>query len=273
MPSIVQADSVVIPNIYQGSLFFLPPSSQRQELCDFARSIVEEIFESAIGEIKTDESTDIQSFIAKAKKSKSTFTNDDQTHRLLKAIILDSYKLYENENVIYDVPRLRIIPNSRFLSSGISYNYKPHRDTWYGAGQDQINHWMALANVTENSTFYIAPYYFSREIQNSSETFDLDEWDSKWRPIAESNVSAEERPHPAPLTDLNIIDRYNIVIPRGAEVVFSGHHLHGSAQNTNSLVRFSIDYRVCLEKSRHKLPPNIDNRATGDYKKYMFPIT
>jgi len=272
MPCIIQASQVVIPDIYQGSLLFLPPSNLSQELCNFAENMIQEVFELKIGEINTDGSTDVQSFIAKATKCKSTFTNDKQTIKLLKALILERYKLHENDSLLFDVPRLRIVPNSSFLSSGISYNYKPHRDTWYGAGQDQINHWMTLANATENSTFYIAPYYFSREINNNSEIFDLDEWDSKHRPRAESNVTTEERPHPIPLTDLDMIDRYNIVIPRGSEVVFSGQHLHGSAQNTRSLVRFSIDYRVCLEKTKISPPLNVDSRATGDYKKYMFPV-
>jgi hypothetical protein len=272
MPSIIQADSVIMPNIYQGSLLFLPPSHLSQELCNFAENMIEEVFESKISEIKTDGSTNIQSFIGKAKKCKSTFTNDNQTIKLLKALILDRYKLYENENLIFDVPRLRIVPNSSFLSSGISYNYKPHRDTWYGAGQDQINHWMTLANATENSTFYIAPSYFGREINNNSEIFDLDEWDLKYRKLAESNILTEDRPHPVPLADLNMSDRYNIVIPRGSEVVFSGQHLHGSGQNTNSLVRFSIDYRVCLKETKHLLPLNVDCRAVGDYKKYMLSV-
>ena len=272
MPSIIQTDLVMMPDIYHGSLLFLPPSNLSQELCNFAENMIEEIFELKISEINTDSSSDVQSFIAKAKKCKSTFTNDKQTIELLKALILDRYKLYENDCLIFDLPRLRIIPNSSFLSSGISYNYKPHRDTWYGAGQDQINHWMTVANATENSTFYIAPSYFSREINNNSEIFDLDEWDSKYRQLAESNILTEERPHPVPIADINMSDRYNIVIPRGSEVVFSGQHLHGSGQNTNSLVRFSIDYRVCLEKTKHLLPLNVDNRAVGDYKKYMFPV-
>ena len=272
MPSIIQTDSVDIPNIYQGSLLFLTPSNFSLELCNFAESIIEDVFELTIGEITTDESTDVRHFITKAKKCKSTFTNHITTHKLLKELILERYKFYEKDSFLFDVPRLRIVPNSSFLSSGISYNYKPHRDTWYGAGQDQINHWMTLANATENSTFYIAPSYFSCEINNNSEIFDLDEWDSKHRQLAESNIETEERPHPIPLADVNMSDRYNIVIPRGSEVVFSGQHLHGSGQNTNSLVRFSIDYRVCLEKTKNLLPLNIDNRAIGDYKKYMFSV-
>ena len=272
MPSIIQTDSVNMPNIYQGSLLFLPASILSLELCKFAESIIEEIFETKINEINTDESTDVYSFIDRAKMCKSTFTNDKKTHRLLKNLIQERYKIYINDGLLFDVPRLRVVPNSSFLSSGISYNYKPHRDTWYGADQDQINHWMAVENVTENSTFYIAPSYFSRKIKNNSEIFNLDEWDSKYRPLAASNVLNEERPHPIPLTELNMIDRFNIVIPSGSEVVFSGQHLHGSAPNKNSLVRFSIDYRVCLKKTDHLLPQNVDNRATGNYKKYMFPV-
>jgi len=272
MPSIIQTDSVDVPAIYQGNLLFIPQSNLSRDLCDFATKIVEDVFELKIGEIGTDDSTNVQIFIAKAKKCKNSFTSGKQTQKLLKELISERYKIYKNTNLLFDVPRLRIVPKSSFLSSGVSYNYKPHRDTWYGGGEDQINHWMSLANVTENSTFYIAPSYFRRGIDNNSEIFDLDEWDSKYRLKAEFSVESEERPHPVPLVDVSLDDVNKIVIPQGSEIVFSGHHLHGSAQSTNSLVRFSIDYRVYFEKVIHQIPMNIDNRATGDYKKYLFPL-
>jgi hypothetical protein len=273
MPSIYCAEHVDISQIYKGGLIFCPPSDSSRELCGFATNIVESVFENKICEIMTDASTDIALFVEKATKCKSTFTNDKKTHELLKKLILDRYKLNKNDPLLFDVPRLRIVPDSNFLSSGISYNYKPHRDTWYGAAQDQVNHWMTLANVTENSTFYIAPSYFNHPFINNSEIFDLDEWDTKHRKEAASNVSAENRPHPIPLEELDMRDRCNIVIPYGSEVVFSGHHVHGSAQNLTSNVRFSIDYRICLEKLSHEAPLNIDNRASGDYKKYMLPVS
>ncbi len=272
MPSIIQTDSVDVSAVYHGSLLFLPQSNLSRDLCDFATKVVEEVFGLRIGEIGTDESTDVHTFIAKAKKCKNTFTSGKQTKKLLAALISERYNLYKNENLLFDVPRLRIVPKSSFLSSGISYNYKPHRDTWYGGGEDQINHWMSLANVTENSTFYIAPSFFSRKIDNNSETFDLDEWYSKYSLNAEFSVEREERPHPVPLVDVSMDDVNKIVIPPGSEIVFSGHHLHGSSQSTNSLVRFSIDYRVYFEKSMHQVPKNIDSRASGDYKKYLFPL-
>ena len=33
---------------------------------------------------------------------------------------------------LFDVPRMRVVPNYDYLHAGVSYAYKPHRDTWYG---------------------------------------------------------------------------------------------------------------------------------------------
>lgn len=272
MPSLIYSDIVEVKSIFEGGLILLPPVSLTDELCDYAKKIIQDAFECSIFEIKTDASTSLPEFIQRAKKCKSIFTNDVEIHRILKALILQRYKHYPKNELVFDVPRLRVVPNSKFLSAGISYNYKPHRDTWYGAGQDQINHWISLANVTENSSFYIAPTYFFNPIQNNSEIFDLDEWDTKYRPAAENSTVNEERPHPIPLAVLSEEERYNIVIPRGHEIVFSGHHLHGSAANTTTSVRFSIDYRVCLLSQKFILPKNIDSRASGNYKKFMLAV-
>ena len=273
MISIVQRNCVDIHSVYQGNLLFLPTADSSNELCNFAQSIVQEVFECNINELRTDDSTDVNSFISKARKCKNIFTNSTQTKKLLRDLIMDRYQSDPKSKLLFDVPRLRIIPNSRFLSSGISYNYKPHRDTWYGAGQDQINHWLALANVSENSTFYISPSFFSRAVDNNSSIFDLDEWDLKYRPVADSNILTEERPHPVPFQNLDAMAGLKIAILRGQEVVFSGHHLHGSAPNSTSLVRFSIDYRVCPISPNYSVPPNLDNKANGDYRKYMFPVS
>jgi len=273
MISIVQGTCVDIQSVYQGNLLFLPTSDSSNELCNFAESIVQEVFECEINKLRTDNSTDLNLFISKARKCKNIFTNSTETKKLLRDLILDRYQSDPKSELLFDVPRLRIIPNSGFLSSGISYNYKPHRDTWYGAGQDQINHWLGLANVSENSTFYISPSFFGRAVANNSNIFDLDEWDLKCRPVADSNRLSEERPHPVPFQNLDTVEGLKIVMPRGQEVVFSGHHLHGSAPNSTPFVRFSIDYRVYPSRSNYSIPPNLDNKANGDYRKYMFPVS
>jgi len=269
LSSLTHLDHVEIESIYEGDLCIMPACQISEDLCDYAESVVTDIFESPLDQIETDAKADTSDFITKATKCKSTFTNSDKTQQLMKALIAERYKLYPKHQFLYDVPRLRIVPNSNFLSSGISYNYKPHRDTWYGASQDQLNHWMAVSNVTKQSTFYLAPSYFKKPIENNSEIFDLDEWDSKHRKLASKNVGSEERPHPVPLVELAPEDKHGVVIPKGSEIVFSGVHLHGSQTNTTSKVRFSIDYRIAPDTQSFKLPKNVDCRATGDYKKYM----
>ena len=272
MPNLLINNEVDLPVIFNGGLILLQPLESVYELNAHATNIVENCFEQNIFDITTNEFTNLSEFVDKAKACKSTFSNDSKTHTLLRQLILERYKKYSKESLLFDVPRLRIVPNSLFLSSGISYNYKPHRDTWYGGDEDQVNHWMNLANASADATFYISPNYFFRSVSNNSEIFDLDEWVSKYRPLAEKSVQTEARPHPIPLEEISENDQYKIVMPPGFEVVFSGHHLHGSAPNTTKSVRFSIDYRVCVKTQEYSLPKNIDNRATGVYKNSMLKV-
>ena len=211
----------------------------------------------------------IDEFVRKASIAKTNFTNDSLTKQLLEDLISLRYKDYHGEPIYYDVPRLRLIPSSDYLKSGISYNYKPHRDTWYGGSQGQINHWISAFNVSKEATFFIAPSYFRKPILNSSCDFDLDVWDQKYRNLASKNINTESRPHPVPLEDVDQATFLGIDIPSGSEICFSGHHLHGSLRNTTQLVRVSIDYRIEVGLGMPS-PHNIDSLAKGDYRKYMF---
>ena len=187
-------DSFVdIADVYAGSLRLLPPIAESVELGNFAKKIVEEAFEALIEEIDSSHLRSVELFIKNATHCKSTFTNSKTTEDLLRSLISKRYPKVKQGDLLFDVPRLRIIPNSDIFSSGISYNYLPHRDTWYGAGHNQVNHWMALSNVTPNSTFYMAPSFFEAQISNSSSEFDLDTWNDVHRPQAGSNVATESR--------------------------------------------------------------------------------
>lgn len=273
MQNLSFTESLEIQDIYDGSLTIAVKVPESMALVQHARNIVEDIFENQIDLIKTADFLDVKQFVQKAKQAKSKFTNDSTTREILVELIKKRYLKNNTTNLLYDVPRLRIVPNSEFLSSGISYNYKAHRDTWYGGGQDQINHWMPVANVTPQSTFYITPEYFHKPVSNNSEIFDLDEWDTKYRTQAEQNINEESRPHPVPLEALSDEKNYYILLPTGTEFVFSAHHLHGSGKNTTNKVRFSVDYRVDpVTCSGYRPPVNLDCRATGNYKKYMFKV-
>lgn len=273
MQSLTCTEFLKIQDIYDGSLTIAVGVPESMALVQHAKNIVEDIFQNQIDLIGTEDFSDVQQFVQKAKQAKSKFTNDSLTREILVELIKKRYSQTNSTGLLYDVPRLRIVPNSDFLSSGISYNYKAHRDTWYGGGQEQINHWMPVANVTPNSTFYITPEYFHKPIGNNSEIFDLDEWDTKYRTLAEQNIGEENRPHPVPTEALSDDKNYYILLPIGTEFVFSGHHLHGSGKNTTNKVRFSVDYRVDpISSSEYHPPVNLDSRATGNYKKYMAEV-
>ena len=212
----------------------------------------------------------IDEFVKKASIAKTNFTNDSHTKILLGDLISLRYKELLEKQIYYDVPRLRLIPSSDYLKSGVSYNYKPHRDTWYGASQGQINHWISAINVSKEATFFIAPSYFDKPILNSSCDFDLDVWDSKYRNLASQNIKCESRPHPVPLEGVDQDTFIGFDIPSGSEICFSGHHLHGSLRNATQLIRVSIDYRIEVGSGSMPGPKNIDSLAKGDYQKYMF---
>lgn len=259
---------VSLSSIYRGDLLLFDSESSTQSLRDWCLNCFQESFGASFDitlpvELRKDE------FISKATQAKKIFTNDATTKRLLEELVFVRYNKYSDCRLFYDVPRVRIIPNSSYLSSGISYNYKPHRDTWYGGSQRQVNHWISVHNVTKDSTFFIAPSYFGARLENTSDTFDLDKWDQVYRPLTSSNSSKEDRPHPLPVSEIKNSEKIGMVLQEGKEICFSGHHLHGSLENTTPKLRISIDYRVEVFSEDHKPPQNIDSKATGNYLKYM----
>ena len=270
MANIKLADSrVTIKEVYDGDLSLISDDANRQ-LVSWCIHCANEYLGDVIS---SDNIFDIDKsyFVSQATSCKKFFTNSPQTRAILEDLILRRYCDYRAFDLFYDVPRVRIIPNSDYLKSGISYNYQPHRDTWYGGGQDEINHWISVMNVTAKSTFFIAPQFFNTNVLNSSETFDLDHWDSKYRPMASSsdNLISEQRPHPLALDSICSAARLGFPLSSGNEVCFSGHHIHGSLKNETSRVRVSIDYRVYCNVPGLDPPKSIDNKSSGNYKKYL----
>lgn len=274
MSTIMGISSQVDPqDIFDGSLITLGIVQESLDLLTHAKNIVESAFGMPIDEIEATPGDNTADFISKAHAVKTGFTDGAETQELTKKLIAARYAKDLLPYMIYDKPRIRIIPNSKFLNTGVSYNYKPHRDTWYNGGvQEQINHWMPLCNVTKDSGFFMAPGYYNVPIDNNSEIFDLDTWDQKFRKKAVEMTTAEERPHPVPMGNISKEERFLVMIPYGDEIVFSAHHFHGSGENTTNKVRFSVDYRTIVQLDSYHYPPNIDCKSTGNLKKYMFPV-
>jgi hypothetical protein len=208
--------NVVAPQaIFDGKIQTLSAVQESLDLLDYVNQLVKQNFGCDISEVKLDTIEQVPDFVRNASATKTAFTDGISTRPLLKKLITARYSTELLVGALVDPPRLRIIPNSDILNSGISYNYMTHRDTWYGGVQEQINHWMAVANVTANSTMYIAPKYYDTVVANSSEIFDLDTWDQKYRKQAVNNIKVEARPHPGALITIDDIDREPVVLANG----------------------------------------------------------
>jgi len=267
---IVDRKSVDVEAVHRGNLMFLSGAGESDALVAHAIETCNRrlsgYFDAHRHSITEDR---LQAFAEEVSEAKNEFTNGEKTKTLLLDLIKLRYEHYRKVDLFFDLPRLRIIPPSFIYRSGVSYNYQPHRDSWYGGTVDQVNHWLSVRNVTTRSTFYIAPSFFSEVIPNTSNEFDLDVWHSIHRPAAARSTTQELRPHPSPAIEIPESAKISVVMDPGTEVVFSGTHLHGSTPNASDCVRLSIDYRVVIPAFSRSAPNNIDSSATGDYSKFL----
>lgn len=205
----------------------------------------------------------VEEFVARVGPLKSRFTNDARTRELVRDVLAafgcdlaDTY---------FDVPRLRVVPHSGYLTSGVSYAYKAHRDIWYSSPSAQLNWWMPVFPVTPARAMSFFPEYWDTAVPNSSADFDYDEWCRVGRQLAVAQVGADTRRHPLPLAPVGTGSELRVAGTRGDVIVFSAAHLHATADNVSGETRFSIDFRTLhradLESGRGA--PNIDTRARG----------
>jgi ectoine hydroxylase-related dioxygenase (phytanoyl-CoA dioxygenase family) len=165
----------------------------------------------------------------------------------------------------FDVPRLRVVPHSAYLTAGVSYAYKAHRDQWYGGPWQQLNYWMPVWPVTPDSAMVVYPWRWDRPCENSSGEFDYAEWTAVHRPAATNQVGADTRKHPLPLEELPQSEELRYGAQPGDALIFAGAQLHATAPNTSGRTRFSLDFRTIsmadLEAGRGA--PNVDCEAKG----------
>ena len=61
------------------------------------------------------------------------------------------------EKTYFDVPKLRVVTPASYLTAGLGYNYKPHRDTWYSAPPCQVNWWAPIRGLTPRAAWPSTP--------------------------------------------------------------------------------------------------------------------
>lgn len=249
-------------HIFAGTLVFHSATPESRTLCEFARTTIGHAFGGRDPE-HAQESMTVEEFIAVVGPMKSLFTNAWATKEHVRAYLVAMG--VDAENTYFDVPRLRVVPHSEYLTSGVSYAYKAHRDTWYSSPLAQVNWWLPVWDVTIERTMAFFPGYWSRPIANSSSDFDYGEWCRIGRAQAVSQVAQDTRNHPLPKAQVTADDEFRYAARAGDAVVFSAAQLHATAPNTSTCTRFSMDFRtVQVEDLRSgRGAPNIDGGARG----------
>lgn len=249
-----------LQELYKGNLFLFTSDSSLIELSTYAINCIEK-FSEGIDIEKIHSVLEKEKFVEYVTNVKKLFTNSKESHQLISEFI--KHTGLDIEKCVFHAPRIRVIPPASYLSSGISYNYKPHRDTWYGAVNSQINAWMPLNLLTECQGMWMAPSYFNTPILNSSSSYSVKNWMESERWKAASNIAQETRVHPQPIDTILESDKITYLCNPSDVLLFSAAHLHGSNTNTTDKIRYSIDFRfIYLPDLNEAGAINVDNECT-----------
>jgi hypothetical protein len=165
----------------------------------------------------------------------------------------------------FDVPRLRTSTSDDYLTSGISYAFHPHRDTWYSAPFCQINWWMPMYEIVPENIMAFHPRYWIQPVRNSSRVYNYQEWNRTGRQVAAQQIKTDTRVQPRPEEPMELDPQLRIAMPVAGMMLFSAAQMHSTVPNTSGRTRFSIDFRtVHLDDAvgRHGAN-NIDSECTG----------
>lgn len=255
-------------HIYDGSIIVFSPSPSTIALCEYAKKMIQNAFNGSDPQ-KAQFTMEVEDFVSIAGPLKSKFTNDDQTKILLKNLLDESG--YDLNKTYFDVPRLRIVTHGGYLSSGVGYAYKAHRDTWYSSSRSQVNWWMSIYPLEPSQSLTFYPTFWNRPIDNSSAGFDYKEWANVGRKQAMSQIKADTRKHPLPLQELDDDDELRVVSSAAQPILFSGAHLHATSSNNSNLTRFSIDFRtvhiddLISKRGAHNIDSSAKGTIMGDF--------
>jgi hypothetical protein len=156
---------------YRGHIFVLHPRPKMAALAAFARELTEEAFRPrGLDPEHAQDRLVVEEFAAIVGALKTRFTNHYHTKELIRDVLVEAG--CNLEQTYFDVPRLRVVSHGGYLTAGVGYAYRPHRDTWYSATAAQINWWSPVYPLTSERTLALFPAYFDRPLKNTSATFD-----------------------------------------------------------------------------------------------------
>lgn len=247
--------------LYAGDTFFYEPRPSALTLGRFAWELIQEAFAPLQPEQAQFE-LPVERFVEILAPLKTRFTHHPRSKQLLHDIIeglgCDPSATY------FDVPKMRVVTSGGYLTAGVGYAYKAHRDTWYACPPCQINWWLPISEIEERCAFVIHPNCFQRSVKNNSDRFDAYRWNADGRKNAAQYITEDPRPHPHLQESLDL-DRQVLIGKPGSLILFSAQHLHATVPNDSGRTRFSIDFRTVHRDDvvGHRGANIVDSAATG----------
>ena len=249
-------------NLYNGQIFVFSARPSTTALIEHARELIAEAFGSIDPET-AQHKMPVEEFAAVLTELKPKFihhpTSKERIQALLAEFGCDLSKTY------FDVPRLRTSTSDEYLTSGISYAFHPHRDTWYSAPFSQLNWWIPIFPVVPENVMAFHPRYWSQGVRNGSRRYDYYEWTATSRTTAAQHIKTDTRDQPKPEEPVELDPQVRVVPEPGGILLFSGNQLHSTVPNNSGRTRFSIDFRTVNVDdviARHEAP-NVDSECTG----------
>ena len=248
--------------LYDGSLFFFGARDAVRALCDHAWEMIVEAFDP-LDPTEAQSELPVEEFVGIIGPLKTRFTNDEGSKARLHDVLAEFG--CDVEQTYFDVPKLRIVSHSNYLTAGVGYAYKPHRDIWYSAPPCQLNWWLPIREISVDSALAFHPQWWNQAVPNTSGDFDPYEWNRVGRAEAAKHITSDPRNHPAPSEPVELEPEIRIVGGAGSMLIFSAAHLHSTVPNTSSATRFSIDFRtVNLQDLVDQVgAANPDSESTG----------
>ncbi|MEM7068646.1 MAG: hypothetical protein AAF478_07150 [Pseudomonadota bacterium] len=255
-------DDVRRKDLYEGHIYTFSPIASQTELCNVARHMCEEAFApyhpaEAQHHLSTDEYTEI------LKALKPSFIHDDRCKTIIRKVLQDHG--CDLDKVYFDVPRLRTATSDGYLTSGLAYAFKPHRDTWYSPPQCQLNWWLPVYEVSQDNCMAFHPHYWDTPLKNSSIEFNYQDWNTGGRVAAHSQGKKDIRRQSEALEPVKLDPQLRLVPEPGGMIVFSAAHLHSTVPNSSGKTRISIDFRTVHidELMNNNGAPNLDSSCSG----------
>ncbi|MBP1818672.1 hypothetical protein [Mycobacterium sp. OAE908] len=255
--------------LYTGEVFCIPPRESVRALTEFALDMIAQAFGDH-DPLTAHNALTVGDYVDKLAALKPRFTHHYKSKQLLTEILVDLGA--DPTKTYFDLPKLRVVPPSDYLSAGLGYNYTPHRDTWYSAPQCQNNWWTPIAGNSAATGMQFHPDFWLRPVPNTSADFDAYEWNRTSRRDAAVYIKDDPRPHPRlvggqPASELRVVGE------PGSLLSFSGAQLHSTVPNQTRTARLSIDFRTVHvdDLMTRAGPENVDSRSTGtsvrDYRR------